>query len=145
AALKAAKERTGVMTEQIAKNEKQRKELDALDTKYKTETAMLKAQIAKLQADLRSVGGGTPVEKDKGGKGAKGQPVVLAQAHALLLDISKGKPLWDRARGKIVRIDEAERRVYIDKGARDGIKTGLTFNVFGDGGQGRAEGPFKGT
>jgi hypothetical protein len=147
AALKASTERTQAMTEQIAKNEEQRLQLDTLDKQYKADKAMWTAKFAAQEAELRKVGTSMPVqkEKEKEGKVAKGQPVVITQAHALLLDISKGKPLWDRARGKIVRIDEAERRVYIDKGARDGVKTGLTFNVFGAGWEGRAEGPFKGT
>jgi hypothetical protein len=148
AALEAATEKSKAMTEQIAKNEKLREELDALDKKLKEDTKKYQAQIAALDERVRQVGA-MPVEKEKEkapeGKAAKGQPVVVTQAHALLLDISKGKPLWDRPRGKIVRIDEAERRVYIDKGARDGVKPGLTFNVFGAGWEGRAEGPFKGT
>ena len=67
------------------------------------------------------------------------------EPHALALDVSKGKPLWDAPRGKVIRIDERDRKVMIDKGSRDGIRTGLTFNVFGAGPNDKAEGPFKGT
>jgi hypothetical protein len=144
-ALKAAKEKTKTMTALIAENADQREKLDKLDKQYQADKAMWDAKNKMLESQLRTLGNTSPLEKEKTVKGAKGQPVLVAQAHALLLDISKGKPLWDRARGKIVRIDEQARQVYLDKGSRDGVKPGLTFNVFGAGHQGRAEGPFKGT
>ena len=63
----------------------------------------------------------------------------------MLLDVSKGKPLWDAPRGKIIRVDDSAKKVFIDKGTRDGIKPGLTFNVFAAGWNGRAEGELKAT
>jgi hypothetical protein len=69
----------------------------------------------------------------------------LGEPHALLLDISSGKPLWDLPRGKITRVDDEARKVYIDKGLLDGVKPGLTFLVFAKGWLGRGEGPLKAT
>ena len=144
AALAEAKKQSDLMTEEIAKNTAQRAEMQKASQAYEDKITKLEAQIRNLEEDVRRAGGGTAVAK--GGKGAKGapQPAAVA-AHALLLDISKGKPLWDRPRGKIVRIDEKARLVYIDKGKRDGVAAGLTFNVFAAGWDGRAEGPLKGT
>jgi hypothetical protein len=69
----------------------------------------------------------------------------LGEPHALLLDISSGKPLWDLPRGRITRVDDEARKVYIDKGLLDGVKPGLTFLVFAKGWLGRGEGPLKAT
>jgi hypothetical protein len=143
AALAEAAKQSDLMTQEIKKNTEQRAELVKLDTAYRKQITQLKAKIEEQAEELRRAGIGAVAQKD-GKKGAQ-RPTAVAAAHALLLDISKGKPLWDRPRGKIVRIDEKARQVYIDKGARDGIKRGLTFNVFGAGWEGRAEGPFKGT
>src|SRR5262249_9198191 len=65
--------------------------------------------------------------------------------HALMLDVSKGKPLWDTPRGKVLRVDEKEHKVYLDRGSEHGVKPGLTFNVFGATFDNRADGPLKGT
>jgi hypothetical protein len=70
---------------------------------------------------------------------------ALMDPHALMLDVSRGKTLWDTPRGKIIRFDEGTKKVYIDKGSKDGIKVGLTFMVFGPGWKGRGEGPLKTT
>jgi hypothetical protein len=69
----------------------------------------------------------------------------LGEPHALMLDISRGKALWDLARGKITRVDDEARKVYIDKGLKDGMRPGLTFTVFARGLLGRGEGPLKAT
>jgi hypothetical protein len=131
--------------DQVAQNEKLRNERDTTQKKLDLE----EKKVSMLQRRLREAtkgAGGEPVP-DKDDKGQpKGPSIVKGVVpHALLLDISKGKPLWDRPRGEIIKIDEKERRVYINKGAADGVKTGLTFNVFGPSWDGRAEGPFKGT
>ncbi len=65
--------------------------------------------------------------------------------HALLLDISKARTLWDNPLGKIVRVDQGERQVYINLGSSHGVKPELTFTVFAAGPTGRADKALKGT
>jgi len=72
-------------------------------------------------------------------------PKYAGVPHALMLDVSKGKTLWDVPRGKIIRVDEKERRVFLDKGLKDGLRVGMTFNIFGAGWNDRAEKMLKGT
>src|SRR5262249_2811423 len=75
-------------------------------------------------------------------KGGQGGGVKL---HALVLDISKGRPLWDQPKGKILKANVAKREVIINLGYGDGIKKEMTFNVFGPTYYGEALGPLKGT
>src|SRR5207249_1184156 len=65
--------------------------------------------------------------------------------HALVLNLSKGKPLWDLPSGKITKVDTAAQRVHIDRGSKDGVKTGLTFNIFAPSPANRADGKLKAT
>src|SRR5205823_5769517 len=137
-----------LMTKQIEENGKLRKKMDDAEKKFVAELRGKQTEIADLKEQLLRAGGGAGVVAGGDEKAPKGPPKAAEaglQPHALLLDISKGKPLWDRARAKILRVDERERRVTIDKGSADGVKPGLTFSVFGEGWEGRAEGPLKGT
>jgi hypothetical protein len=138
AALKAAQERSETMQAEIAANTKLRTEVEQLKKKYADDTRILNAMIKERDEKLASGGGAAPVEK-----GPSLDRSVTP--HALFLDISKGKPLWDRPRGKIVRLDSSGRKVVLDKGAEDGVTVGLGFNVFAPSWDGRAEGVFKGT
>lgn len=65
--------------------------------------------------------------------------------HALMLDISRGVPLWDKALGKILRVDTSNMLVYIDIGSRQGLKPDVSFNVFAAGPGGKADRQLKGT
>ncbi|MEI7686135.1 MAG: hypothetical protein WCL32_14010, partial [Planctomycetota bacterium] len=97
--------------------------------------ARTNAQIADLEKKLndRSIGNvGTP---QAGG----------GDLHALMLDISRGQPLWDRPLGKIVRVDPTNLLVYIDIGAKAGLRPDVSFNVFGTGPGGKADRQMKGT
>lgn len=67
------------------------------------------------------------------------------EPHALLLDVSKGKTLWDQPKGKITRVDTAGQTVHIDIGSADGAHPTLTFNVFAVGWDKKAAGSLKGT
>ena len=67
------------------------------------------------------------------------------ELHALMLDMSKGMPLWDRAVGKITRLDLDKRQVYINLGSGHGVRPELTFNIFADDGKGQADKLLKGT
>ena len=65
--------------------------------------------------------------------------------HALMLDISRGSPLWDRPLGKIIRIDPSNLMVFIDVGTQRGITAEMTFQVFAGTPQGKADRQLKGT
>ncbi len=134
--LAAAKAKTEEMTKAFKDVQEYRDKLTELNEKYGKDVGIRDARIKEQQAKLDEGFGG-----DKG----KAQPASTAEPHALALDISKGKPLWDAPRAKIIRIDERDRKVTIDKGSKDGIRPQLTFNVFGAGWNGKAEGAFKGT
>lgn len=136
-ALAAAKAKYEEMTNEIKRNKDLETNIEDLHVKHTNEQRLLNIKIAELTKQVQE-GGGDPVF-------AKGPKRDLADPHSLLLDISKGKPLWDVPRGKITRIDERERRVYIDRGFDHGVKPGLTFNIFGAGWDGRAEGALKAT
>jgi hypothetical protein len=87
-------------------------------------------------------------DKSKGPPPGPGQPQgqgYTGKWHALLLDISKGHPLWDDPKGKILKIDLSKREVIINLGYADGVQKELTFNVFGAGWNDEGTGPLKGT
>jgi hypothetical protein len=67
------------------------------------------------------------------------------EQHALILDLSRGIPLWDRPVGKVTRIDLDKRQVYINLGSSHGVQPELTFNIFADDGKGRPDKFLKGT
>ena len=79
----------------------------------------------------------------------EGQTVVQTKRsgdqHALILDLSRGIPLWDRPVGKITRVDLERRQVYINLGSALGVRPELTFSIFADDGRGNAEKFLKGT
>jgi hypothetical protein len=124
--------------EMIKQNETLSQEKDDLIKSFITERAKYEVEIRGLKAALQKT---DRVAKDPG------RSLASDDVHALLLDISTGKTLWDAPRGKIVRVDEVARKIYIDKGKRDGLKPGLTFLVFTAGWRGkdtnRAVGPLK--
>lgn len=70
---------------------------------------------------------------------------ALVEPHALILSASKGKVLWDTPRAKVVRVDDTGKKIYIDKGSKDGVKIGMTFLVFAAGWNNRGEGALKAT
>ena len=47
--------------------------------------------------------------------------------HALLLDVSQGRLLWDRPQAKVVRIDPTGRKIYLDKGRAQGVSKNLVL------------------
>jgi Na+-transporting NADH:ubiquinone oxidoreductase subunit NqrC len=100
----------------------------------------LKVTLATLRKEVAA-----NVEGGGGGAAAGGGAKEVGQPHALFLDISQGKPLWDRPRAKIIRVDAQGTRVTIDKGSAQGIRPGQTFLVFGAGPGGKATGRLRGT
>ena len=113
---------------------KKQREQDIADLTRTVNT--LKAQLLKSSADKTDVVAGLTNSGASGGDG---------QLHALLLDISRGRPLWDAPLGKIVRVDLAARQVYINLGSANGMQPETVFNVFGTGPDGRADKQLKAT
>ena len=101
----------------------------------KTEKA-LQRQIKELQEQLADRPKDRP---DVAGIG-RGEP------HALVLDMSPGKPLWDEPVGQIVTVNMAAREATINLGSSRGVKPDLTFTVFAPSKYARkAEGLLRGT
>lgn len=126
----------------IAKVDNQyKKDLQDKDRKIKEYKDKLDAQGVATEVVMAP----PPLTKDKEMKGGGTNVSYAGVPHALMLDISKGKTLWDVPRGKIIRVEEKERRVFIDKGAENGMRVQMTFNVFGAGWDNRAEKMLKGT
>ena len=134
-AMEARKEQNKAVTEAFKQNEDLRKEIEDRQT-IATEELRKRKDLAIKNLD----------EKLKQQIALAQNPNrALSEPHALMLDISRGKTLWDLPRGKITRLDDEAKRVYINKGAKDGIQPGLTFNVFAASWNGRGEGPLKAT
>jgi hypothetical protein len=132
--LEQRKEQNNATTKMIETNEKLRAELDDIFQGYEKEKAKLRLEIKALSEKVQAQ---ELVQKNPNR--------ALVDPHALMLDLSRGKTLWDTPRAKVVRIDESGKKVYIDKGSKDGVKVGLTFLAFAAGWQNRGEGPLKAT
>jgi hypothetical protein len=52
------------------------------------------------------------------------------EPHALLLDVSMGRPLWDDPVGVITAVDAKAREVTINLGSAKGLRPDQTFNIF---------------
>jgi hypothetical protein len=128
------KKSTDAFTSVVTENNKLRADLDKqnadIATTLKKKDGEIRRLIDKIQEQVAI---------------ANNPNRALNKPHSLMLDVSSGRALWDTPRGKILRIEDAGRRVSIDKGVRDGIKMGLTFNVFAAGKNGRGEGRMKAT
>lgn len=133
-ALKARVTANSAMTEALKNNADLRKEIDDRQEEFRKELTGLEKKVKVAE------------EKIKQQESVVKSPnKALIDPHALILDVSRGKPLWDLPRGKIVRLDDATKRVYINKGSKDGVKPGLTFNVFAASWNQRGDGPLKAT
>jgi hypothetical protein len=118
--------------------ENEKNALTKREEEFDTERKQLIGKIKKQSEQL------VKLQQDQGpgqvAGGASG-----AAPHALLLDVSKGKPLWDLPLGKITGVTPKDRQVMINLGSSHGIRPALTFNVFAAGWDGRADKGFKGT
>jgi hypothetical protein len=142
-ALKESKEKTSAMEAQFALNLKLNQDIEELKKQAADKEDNLGRTIRKLTLEVEKLAkvspdapAAVPVADGRAGGGD--------QMHALLLDISQGKPLWDMPLGKITRVDLQGRLVYINLGSANGMKPEVTFNVFG-GRNGRADRGLKGT
>src|SRR5260370_37512189 len=110
------------MDKRISKNEEVNKTIVQDDqTKQKREKELLK-QIAELKKVIQQ-----KEEERPDTNIARGDS---REPHALLLDFSLGKPLWDDPVGAITRVDPKAKEVTINIGSARGVKPDLTFNVF---------------
>ncbi len=138
-ALKASTDRTKAMEMQFELTKKQNDEIEQIKKDFGEKIDSLERKIKQLNmaaADKAEAGG--PVANTT-------RPVGPDQVHALILDISRGKPLWDAPLGKITSMDVPERKVYINVGSATGLKPQTTFNIFGAAWNGRAEKDLKAT
>lgn len=138
-AIAAFEKQTEAMTRTLTDNQKLKNDMAALNEQIEIERRKLGNQNRELQAKLKAL-------QDE----LTASPVASAvskvlEPHALLLDVSRGKPLWERPLGKIVRVEPDGKTVAINMGSRQGVQPDLALMVFGQGWDGRAGGPLKAT
>ena len=124
AVVKLIGERTKETTDAFLKNKELQEKIDADDkTRRNNELgAQARTDIAELKRQIK--------EKEEERPDAAIGRMDNREPHALLLDISLGKPLWDDPVGAITRVDVKAREVTINLGSARGVKPDLTFNVF---------------
>jgi hypothetical protein len=110
-----------------------------LETKFTEDMGKKDRQIKKLEDALKAKAQEVAETKAANPAGTSGG------LHALLLDVSKGKTLWDTAQGKITSIDLKNGNVYINVGSDSGVKTEASFMVFGANSSGYPEKALKAT
>jgi hypothetical protein len=137
-ALEANKLQSAETLKLVGDFEAKSKELIDKNDAWDKEKRVLEAMITKLK-EQKGMIAAAPGAEDKG----PARPP--AELHALALDVSKGTTLWDKARGKIARMDATARRPYLNIGSAQGVTPGLTFNVFAAAPDGTAKGTLKGT
>lgn len=123
AVLAASKAPSEEMKTQIAKNEALNTELGTAQAAAQKKETSLKKEITELKAQLTQA-----LEKKDDTSVARDS----REPHALLLDVSMGKPLWDLPVGKVTRVHAGAkvREVTIDLGSAKGVRAHMTFNVF---------------
>lgn len=138
AALAAAKEKYDAMNKMLELNQKIQSEKLELETKVKNLEEKLGIEIARFAKMMEQ-------KKENNVEIVQGKRDAGGDIHALFLDISRGIPLWDRALGKVTRVNLEKREAYINLGASHDVRPGLTFNVFADDGKGHADRFLKAT
>lgn len=113
----------------VLQESKEKEELK-LNKKIKQLDDQLKTALAD-----RPEGGGAG-----GGSGTK-------DIHALVLDISGFRPLWDRPLGEITALDLSNRLIYVrpNRNVNQAFKPGTSFLIFARGADGGASGVLKGS
>lgn len=135
--LKAAQAQTEEMQKQMKRNQDLNDEKKQLSEEIENKKAENEAKIRRLTKEIASL---TAQKADPNA------PVKLAgDVHALLLDMSPGKTLWDNPLGKVTRVDTENGQLFVNIGVAQGAKPGLTFNIFADNGKRQAVGQMKGT
>lgn len=136
AALKASKTRTVEIEDAFKQNKQLLEEKSKLVEEHNAKVDEMNRQLAKLSKQIEVLREKTDL---------RSQTRDPRAVHALLLDMSRGKTLWDDPLGKITKADMTTRLVHINLGSAQGVKPELTFMVFGPGWNKRAEKGLKGT
>lgn len=131
-------EQTDEMTKSIKQVLALNKELADLNTEKAKDRARYEALLREKNAQIEELKATSKTEVTTITRSS-------SEPHALFLDISRGKALWDHPRGKITRAEMARREVTINIGSADGVRPQLTFNVFGVGPYGGPEKLLKAT
>jgi hypothetical protein len=116
--------------------EKLNKDIEALNEDHTVLLRKRDIKIKELIAELNE-------KKTDDVRNAQNAP--RGDSQPLVLDVSIGKPLWDAAVGKIIRVEPDLRTVMINLGEAQGVKPELTFNIFAANASNRAIGQLKGT
>lgn len=138
AALDASQAKTAAMEEYFKRNQDLQNLLEKNEADHKAAADKLVAEKSVLQADLKKA-----IERASNANASIIR--ISSEPHALLMDVSRGKPLWDDPLGKITKVNAKDREVNLNIGANMGVKPGLSLNVFAASWKGKAEGLFKGT
>lgn len=135
-ALSASQKRSDETQEAFKQNQKLQEDIKKLIEDHQNKAEDFTRKIAKLEKEKERL-------QEKGD--FRSNVRDGSTPHALLLDISRGKTMWDDPLGKLVKVDMTNRLVHINLGSTQGIKPELTFMVFGPGWNQRAEKSLKGT
>ena len=125
AVLKEVSAQTAEMAAQIQKNQELNNQIAAEAKKTQTQLKEKGKEIAELKEKLAKA-----LEMQADGSGGARAASDNVVPHALLLDISGNKPLWDDPVGKVTRIDPKGKEVTINVGSAKGVRPDLTFSVF---------------
>jgi hypothetical protein len=136
-AKKAAEEKYQAINDLLDLNQKLQTEKIDVENQLKKANEQLSIEIARYNKLLE--------QKKENGFEVVQTRKDDSDVHALMLDISRGLPLWDRPLGKVTQANVEKREVYINVGSKDGLRPGVTFNVFASDGKGNAVGFIKGT
>jgi hypothetical protein len=136
-ALKASRTNNGMFAKAVEENKKLSDKLAEISQDAEKIKGQLERRIREQQTEIQ--------KRDQQKTELVSVTRNPTEVHALLLDISSGKPLWDRPLGKIMRVDMAQRQVVVGLGSASGVQPELTFSVFGAGPYGGAEKHLKGT
>lgn len=120
--LTAANKQTEQMTKQIQENASLNQSIAEQSQAFRKLEDNYKRRIRTLEDAL--------AEKDKERADSGVTRTDTREPHALLLDISVGKPLWDDPVGAITRVDAKNKEVTINLGSAKGVRPDLTFSVF---------------
>lgn len=135
-ALSASQKRSDETQEAFKQNQKLQEDIKKLIEDHQNKAEDFTRKIAKLEKEKERL-------QEKGDFRSNVRDGTTP--HALLLDVSRGKTMWDDPLGKLVKVDMTNRLVHINLGSAQGIKPELTFMIFGSGWNQRAEKGLKGT
>jgi len=120
--VKDVNKQTEEMTKLITFNQQLNQQIAEEQQKAQKAEGKLRKDIAELKQQLAAA-------QEKGG-GDANIARDTREPHALLLDISMGKPLWDDPVGQITRVDVKAKEVTINLGSAKGVRPDMTFTVF---------------